>query len=65
MSSFHDAFEQVENALDEENIVLARRYLSKIKEQVFCASCHEPVYFAQLNAHDWYKGVRHDDCDKP
>jgi hypothetical protein len=61
-TTLHWAIEEVERALDRGDVVLARRYMSKIRERFFCMFCGEPILLDQDDVEDYYKGRAHTAC---
>lgn len=55
--------EELEKALDEGDMQLARRYLAKALEQVRCMYCHGPLD-AREPYHVHFKGYVHDLCSE-
>jgi hypothetical protein len=58
----HNHIKELEKALNAGNIALAKRYAAKIREQLFCMKCKEPVFMERIRADDYFKGVKHEDC---
>lgn len=61
----HWELEELEKALYAGDIQLAKRYLSKLKEQLVCTGCQQPIRWQPVGAVNYFKGFRHPECMPP
>lgn len=57
----HNEILLLEQALDDGNIMLAKRYAGKIRARLYCQICGEKVYFND-ESEDYYKARAHKKC---
>lgn len=58
----HDAVEELERALNAGDLMMAKRYLSKIKATIFCVKCGKRIDLQVVDADTYYKGYIHSSC---
>jgi hypothetical protein len=60
----HWELEELEKALYEGDIQLAKRYVSKLKVLLFCVKCKQPIAWTPLECHEYFKGFVHEECSR-
>lgn len=59
----HWEVEMLDQALRDGDVLLARRYLSKLHEQLWCCKCKGEIRWSPEEAVSYFKGFNHTECN--